>query len=58
LSETIDRIYRIDMIFFAFPDERQKVFISLRGNKYRELYFTASSGSREKIKSGLSLAQT
>jgi hypothetical protein len=39
-------------IFFAFPDERQKVLIPLRGSKYMELYFTASSGSREKIKSG------
>jgi len=29
-SKTIDRIYRINMIFFAFPEERQKVFIPLR----------------------------
>jgi hypothetical protein len=46
-----DRIYRMDRIFFAFPEERQKASSHLRADfkfqRKRDCLFTLSSGKSE-----------
>jgi hypothetical protein len=55
ILKKLDRIYRMDRIFFAFLEERQKASLLLRASfkspQKRDLPFTLSSGKSENNKS-------